>query len=227
MRVQRLSCFPPGQTEDIGWYFRDDQLWREYGSQVRKISSLNAFEPLFFLPPRTLSASSFLLLLFLRAPACWPPQSAVEMSSASSLSTLGDPSASRWARRVTRSTSPVCDIGGVSLISINFFLYRQIWLIWGLFFLLCSHEPIELHHRNAQECTQAAQILFQHREARLFIIFFCLNLCLSITQRSKGLCVTRSNRSAGACFLSVGLDFLLNREFKEASTCIEVCTNMH
>ncbi|CAK6961314.1 uncharacterized protein si:ch211-244b2.3 [Scomber scombrus] len=32
-KVQRLSFLPPGQTEDIGWYFRDDQLWREYGSQ--------------------------------------------------------------------------------------------------------------------------------------------------------------------------------------------------
>lgn len=35
LKVQRLSFLPPGQTEDIGWYFRDDQLWREYGSQVR------------------------------------------------------------------------------------------------------------------------------------------------------------------------------------------------
>ncbi|XP_044199221.1 uncharacterized protein si:ch211-244b2.3 [Thunnus albacares] len=33
LKVQRLSFLPPGQTEDIGWYFRDDQLWREYGSQ--------------------------------------------------------------------------------------------------------------------------------------------------------------------------------------------------
>lgn len=32
-KVQRLSFLPQGQTEDIGWYFRDDQLWREYGSQ--------------------------------------------------------------------------------------------------------------------------------------------------------------------------------------------------
>lgn len=41
MSVQRLSFQPQGQTEDVGWYFRDDQLWREYGSQVRKISTLN------------------------------------------------------------------------------------------------------------------------------------------------------------------------------------------
>ncbi|XP_035530374.1 protein mono-ADP-ribosyltransferase PARP12-like isoform X1 [Morone saxatilis] len=32
LKVQRLSFLPPGQTEDVGWYFRDDQLWREYGS---------------------------------------------------------------------------------------------------------------------------------------------------------------------------------------------------
>lgn len=39
MRVQRLSFLPQGQAEEMGWYFRDDQLWREYGSQVRKIST--------------------------------------------------------------------------------------------------------------------------------------------------------------------------------------------
>lgn len=33
LKVQRLSFLPQGQTEDVGWYFRDDQLWREYGSQ--------------------------------------------------------------------------------------------------------------------------------------------------------------------------------------------------
>ncbi|KAI3366716.1 hypothetical protein L3Q82_009390 [Scortum barcoo] len=33
MKVHRLTFFPSGQTEDVGWYFRDDQLWREYGSQ--------------------------------------------------------------------------------------------------------------------------------------------------------------------------------------------------
>ncbi|XP_038150108.1 uncharacterized protein LOC119789338 isoform X1 [Cyprinodon tularosa] len=39
LRVQRLSFFPQGQTEDIGWYFRDDNLWREYGSQSSNMSS--------------------------------------------------------------------------------------------------------------------------------------------------------------------------------------------
>ncbi|XP_070785319.1 protein mono-ADP-ribosyltransferase PARP12 isoform X2 [Enoplosus armatus] len=33
LKVQRQSLLPQGQAEDIGWYFRDDQLWREYGSQ--------------------------------------------------------------------------------------------------------------------------------------------------------------------------------------------------
>uniref|UniRef100_A0A669B0Y7 Si:ch211-244b2.3 n=1 Tax=Oreochromis niloticus TaxID=8128 RepID=A0A669B0Y7_ORENI len=33
IKVQRLSFLPRGQTEDIGWYFRDDQLWCEYGTQ--------------------------------------------------------------------------------------------------------------------------------------------------------------------------------------------------
>ncbi|TMS02739.1 Zinc finger CCCH-type antiviral protein 1 [Larimichthys crocea] len=33
LNVRRQSLLPAGQTEDIGWYFRDDQLWSEYGSQ--------------------------------------------------------------------------------------------------------------------------------------------------------------------------------------------------
>ncbi|XP_056223498.1 uncharacterized protein si:ch211-244b2.3 [Seriola aureovittata] len=33
LNVHRLSFVPQGQTQDVGWYFRDDQLWREYGSQ--------------------------------------------------------------------------------------------------------------------------------------------------------------------------------------------------
>ncbi|XP_049891920.1 uncharacterized protein si:ch211-244b2.3 [Epinephelus moara] len=33
LKVQRVSFLPRGQTEDVGWYFRDDQLWCEYGSQ--------------------------------------------------------------------------------------------------------------------------------------------------------------------------------------------------
>ncbi|XP_039996946.1 uncharacterized protein si:ch211-244b2.3 isoform X2 [Xiphias gladius] len=33
LKVQRLTFMPQGQTEDVGWYFRDNQLWCEYGSQ--------------------------------------------------------------------------------------------------------------------------------------------------------------------------------------------------
>ncbi|KAG8005590.1 Poly [ADP-ribose] polymerase 12, partial [Nibea albiflora] len=33
LNVHRRSLLPAGQAEDMGWYFRDDQLWREYGSQ--------------------------------------------------------------------------------------------------------------------------------------------------------------------------------------------------
>ncbi|CAJ1054742.1 uncharacterized protein LOC109998776 [Xyrichtys novacula] len=33
LKVQRLTFLSQGQTEEVGWYFRDDQLWREYGSQ--------------------------------------------------------------------------------------------------------------------------------------------------------------------------------------------------
>uniref|UniRef100_A0A3Q3VN61 WWE domain-containing protein n=1 Tax=Mola mola TaxID=94237 RepID=A0A3Q3VN61_MOLML len=34
MTVRRLSVTSWGHADDIGWYFRDDQLWREYGSQT-------------------------------------------------------------------------------------------------------------------------------------------------------------------------------------------------
>lgn len=39
LKVQRLSFLPQGQTEDVGWYFRDDQLWREYGSKSSSMLS--------------------------------------------------------------------------------------------------------------------------------------------------------------------------------------------
>ena len=43
MKVQRRSLLRQGQTEDVGWYYRDDQLWLEYGSQVRTVWTLNSF----------------------------------------------------------------------------------------------------------------------------------------------------------------------------------------
>lgn len=46
IKVQRLSFLPRGQAEDIGWYFRDDQLWCEYGTQVRKIAGINSLNSL-------------------------------------------------------------------------------------------------------------------------------------------------------------------------------------
>ncbi|XP_068442853.1 uncharacterized protein si:ch211-244b2.3 [Clinocottus analis] len=54
--VQRLSFLPRGQAEDIGWYFRDDQLWREYGSRSSITSSSSSIssgdiERQFFLNP--------------------------------------------------------------------------------------------------------------------------------------------------------------------------------
>lgn len=39
LRVQRVTFLPQGQTEDVGWYFRDDQLWREYGTQSSSLST--------------------------------------------------------------------------------------------------------------------------------------------------------------------------------------------
>ncbi|XP_029317637.1 uncharacterized protein LOC115028213 [Cottoperca gobio] len=39
VKVQRLSFLHQGQTEDVGWYFRGDQLWHEYGSQSSSMLS--------------------------------------------------------------------------------------------------------------------------------------------------------------------------------------------
>lgn len=80
LNVRRQSLLPAGQTEDIGWYFRDDQLWREYGSQVRKIPTFKCkiSENQFNLKCPFSSSS-------LRAPTPYPPQSAAEMSSVTSL----------------------------------------------------------------------------------------------------------------------------------------------
>lgn len=62
LRVQRLSFLPRRRREAVGWYFRDDQLWREYGSQVRKIYIhliLRGFHKLNSLPlPQSPSMSS-------------------------------------------------------------------------------------------------------------------------------------------------------------------------
>ncbi|XP_029017986.1 protein mono-ADP-ribosyltransferase PARP12 [Betta splendens] len=39
LKVQRVTFLPQGQAEDVGWYFRDDILWREYGSQGSSMAS--------------------------------------------------------------------------------------------------------------------------------------------------------------------------------------------
>ncbi|XP_038150155.1 zinc finger CCCH-type antiviral protein 1-like isoform X2 [Cyprinodon tularosa] len=39
LKVRRLSFVPQGQAEDIAWYYRDDDLWCEYGSQSSNMSS--------------------------------------------------------------------------------------------------------------------------------------------------------------------------------------------
>lgn len=35
LAVRRLSFMPENQTEDIGWYYRDNSHWCEYGVRVR------------------------------------------------------------------------------------------------------------------------------------------------------------------------------------------------
>ncbi|KAM9704843.1 uncharacterized protein ACNS7B_001268 isoform 1-T2 [Menidia menidia] len=46
VKVQRLSFLSPGQTEEICWYFRDNHLWCEYGSQSSSVmtSSISSKE---------------------------------------------------------------------------------------------------------------------------------------------------------------------------------------
>ncbi|XP_046878995.1 uncharacterized protein LOC124469629 isoform X3 [Hypomesus transpacificus] len=39
LQVRRLSILPAGQSEDVGWYFRDDRLWCEYGLKGASVSS--------------------------------------------------------------------------------------------------------------------------------------------------------------------------------------------
>ncbi|CAG5927497.1 unnamed protein product, partial [Menidia menidia] len=46
VKVQRLSFLSPDQTEEICWYFRDNHLWCEYGSQSSSVmtSSISSKE---------------------------------------------------------------------------------------------------------------------------------------------------------------------------------------
>lgn len=37
--VRRVSRLPQGQAAEVGWYYRDDQLWTEYGSQGSSVTS--------------------------------------------------------------------------------------------------------------------------------------------------------------------------------------------
>lgn len=57
LTIQRICHIPLGQTEDMGWYFKDDDLWREYGCVVRKIQLDNE-------PPCVEKYLSLLVLLF-------------------------------------------------------------------------------------------------------------------------------------------------------------------
>lgn len=40
LAIRRLSSESHNQREDMGWYYRDNSYWCEYGVQVRDISSL-------------------------------------------------------------------------------------------------------------------------------------------------------------------------------------------
>lgn len=38
LAVRRLSSMSHNQREDVGWYYRDNSYWFEYGVEVRDIS---------------------------------------------------------------------------------------------------------------------------------------------------------------------------------------------
>ncbi|KAL0963032.1 hypothetical protein UPYG_G00348730 [Umbra pygmaea] len=68
--VRRLTFLIPGQSEDIGWYFKDNQAWREYGSlgqdQVSATVSSTDVEQRYNLTPQgafqfTVGSSSYTL----------------------------------------------------------------------------------------------------------------------------------------------------------------------
>lgn len=130
LKVQRLSFLPLDQTEEVGWYFRDDDLWREYGCQVRGSGSLNVKTPWSL----SLTLNSHSSFLYLRAPPSWLQPSAVKMSSCSSPSTLREPLASQWALQATHSTSPVC-INLLELVEFN-----DCFCVWLNIALPCRYD---------------------------------------------------------------------------------------
>lgn len=135
LKVQRVSFLPQGQTEEVGWYFRDETLWREYGSQVRRClawstwfvwcSGISTNLQNFTHKVTTECCAHSSLILFFRAPPWCPHQSAVEMLSSSTLSTLRESSNSQWALQATDLTSPVCVKFACEPVSFNkyFFIY--------------------------------------------------------------------------------------------------------
>lgn len=158
IKVQRLSFLPQGQAEDIGWYFRDDQLWCEYGTQVRKIAginSLNSLEGFLWV---------FLVIFLFRVPTPCHHQSAVDKLNSSSPRTLREPSDLQWAVHPTWSISPVCGVYSDILLWACSFI--QLWKC--VFISLCSHDAEKPHHRLTKEAAQASKIILQHWSVRLF-----------------------------------------------------------
>lgn len=163
LKVQRLNFLPQGQTEDVGWYFRDDQLWLEYGAQVRKISSIN--------PLSSLDFQGFHSLNVLSPPL--PQSSGMLASSISSRDVEHQFTLNRQGSFtfMVGSTSYRLDFSGrgyfshLSCVHFNKCVFIQLNITGGI--LLGSHDPNKLHHRPAQECTQASKIYLQQREVRL------------------------------------------------------------
>lgn len=159
IKVQRLSFLPQGQTEDIGWYFRDDQLWCEYGTQVGKIAginTLNSLEGFLWV---------FLVILLFRVPTRCHHQSAVDMLNSSLPQTLREPSNLQWAIHPTWSISPVCGIYSDLLRACSF-----IQLCKCVFISLCSHDAEKPRHGLTKEAAQASKIIVQHWSVRLSFI---------------------------------------------------------
>lgn len=102
LSIQRIYHLPPGQMEDIGWYFKDNKAWQEYGLRVKKIPLDHASPSVRKKPSKPFSSSSFRWMGS-------PPQSAVKISSSCSVRTLRAPLASWSDRVIMSSTLPVRD----------------------------------------------------------------------------------------------------------------------
>lgn len=154
--IQRTCRLPPGQTEEMVWYFRDDHQWQEYGCQVRKV-------PLDDEPP---SAETSLSPLALQGSGKFPssvsskdielqfrqnPRGSISFTVGLTRYTLN--LASAWCfRRLYGGGSSAEKRDKNKKRSRRSFVVRR---LTGAV-LLGRHESNQRYHRHDQKCSQAA-----------------------------------------------------------------------